>query len=726
IVRRAEARAGVLKPEEEKPSDILLPVLESVSLSNVQLTISDEDKSEAVRLLLGKLSLDDVGDEGPLYVKGEGTLNAREFEIDGQFGSLAHILKGDEPYPVNLSLGVAGLRLTVSGTIDNPIHGQGLNVRVSGEHAELADTLRLFREDMPNVGRLKFEALVTGDVDAATVSNLDFMVSDESQFEFTARGSVSDLRGEKELDILFSGKCSNKDLLRMFLPEEMPQLFLVKVEGNLHYGQGDYLLDNVSLYASDDRGLLLTSSGSLKVRPQARHGYISDLDLMANITAPHIGVAVPFLEQRPVGRLGPVKGEARITGTSEVLSLDNIAISAGEDDGVHIECQGRVGRIPLSAGERVSDVTIISSIQAQKVPAFASLFGISFPDLGPLKATFRFVEQEGVYGFTDIQLFIGSQESLWLKGAGSLDLAMKDGSVSLGGLDAEVAASAPNLAAIPIVADLDLPDLRPLELKAHLIDRDGHLHILDVEEFKLDAGTEEDAFLRIQGQARGLRDGDQRVVEAFFKTTSKPWVMKILEGSAPENHVVEGKVRLVGTPKDMRIKELEVGTTGPKPLYLEAGGTVKEIGGAYEFEGRISSGASDTSSLQSFLGIELPRFGAPLLEGQITGNMTKGSFEGTVRFGSSQFSTTISHSRTKQRPSVVAKIVAPTVHLADLGFYPERAEDLPSESKSEPKPDRRLFSDTPLSFHALKAIDLSASVDVDKLRGEGFVLNKLD
>ena len=106
--------------------------------------------------------------------------------------------------------------------------------------------------------------------------------------------------------------------------------------------------------------------------------------------------------------------------------------------------------------------------------------------------------------------------------------------------------------------------------------------------------------------------------------------------------------------------------------------------------------------------------------------MTKGSFEGTVRFGSSQFSTTISHSRTKQRPSVVAKIVAPTVHLADLGFYPERAEDLPSESKSEPKPDRRLFSDTPLSFHALKAIDLSASVDVDKLRGEGFVLNKLD
>jgi hypothetical protein len=74
----------------------------------------------------------------------------------------------------------------------------------------------------------------------------------------------------------------------------------------------------------------------------------------------------------------------------------------------------------------------------------------------------------------------------------------------------------------------------------------------------------------------------------------------------------------------------------------------------------------------------------------------------------------------------VAKIAAPIVNLADLGFYPEKAEDMPSESKSKPKPDKRLFSDTPLSFHALKAMDLSASVDVDKLRGGDFILNKLD
>jgi hypothetical protein len=447
---------------------------------------------------------------------------------------------------------------------------------------------------------------------------------------------------------------------------------------------------------------------------------------MTKVTAPRVGAGAPFLRKSEIARLGPVKGEARITGTSKALSIEDIAISAGKANVLFIECQGRVGRIPLSADERVSDIAIISSIQAQRAPAFASLFGISFLDIGPLKGSFRFIDQEGSYGFNNIQLTIGSQKSLWLKGLGSFDLVPKDGSVSLGKLDAEVAASAPNLAAIPGAADLDLPDLRPLKLKAHIIDPDGRLDILDVKEVTFDAGTGEDAFLRIQAQAIGLRSSDQRVLEASFQTSSKPWVMKTLEGSAPANHVVEGKVKIAGTPKHVRIHELEVGTTGPKRLYLEAEGTVKEIDGIHEIEGHIASGASHISVLESFLGIDVPPFGAPLLEGQITGNTKKASFKGTVRLGSSRFRTALSHSLTKERPRVTAKIVAPTVHLTDIGVYPKQAEDLPPETESEPQPGKLLFGEESLPFHALKAIDLAISVDVDKLAGEDFVLTNLD
>ena len=655
MVRRAEVRAGAFEPDQ-RPSHLLIPVFESVSLSNVQLTISNEDKSEAVRLLLRKLSLDDVGDQGALYVKGQGTLNAREFEIDGQFGSLADMLKDDEPYPVNLRANTPGLALTLSGTIDDPMHGQGLNVHVVAEAGEIATLLRIFNADLPNLGQLSLDAKIVGDASCPGLADIKLGVSRTSDFNLAVKGSIGDMLTGKGTSLKVSGSCTSKDLLEMVLPEDLPEIQSLNGEGRIRDGDGVYVVESLKLDGSNEQGaamkvegtmvfsrtigkvpvfreldlhcelsspttasarlhavdflpelgaisakgqvhlsedllrfedlavhsshaqgLQVETVGTLQVPLGGAKNRPVQIDFQARVTAPNMAAVKPLLGRQYLSSSGPLLGKARITGTSEILSIEDLSITVGESGPVRARWQGRIGRVPLSGGELPSDVNLVGSIDAAEASALASLAAISLPNLGPLKTTLRIVEQEGVYGFKDIQLSMGSQEGLWLKGTGSVDMAVQGGAISLRG-----------------------------------------------------------------------------------------------------------------------------------------------------FEGHISAGATDTSSVQSFLGIELPRFGAPLLEGEITGNMTKGAFEGTVRFGSSQFSTTISHSRTKQRPSVVAKIVAPTVNLADLGFYPGRAEDLPSESKSEPKPDKRLFSDMPLSFHALKAIDLSASVDVDKLRGGGFVLNKLD
>ena len=725
MVRRAEARADAFE-SDQRPSYLLIPVFESVSLSKMQLTISNEDKSEAVRLLLGKLSLDDVNDQGALYVKGQGTLNAREFKIEGQFGSLADMLKGDQPYPVDLRANTAGLALTLSGTIDDPMHGRGLNVHVVAEAGEMATLLRIFNADFPNLGQLSLDAKIVGDASSPGLTDIQLAVSRASGFNLTAKGSIGNILTGKDTSLKVSGSCMSKDVLEMLLPDDLPEIQSLKGEGRIRDGDGVYVVEALKLNGSNEHGATIQAEGTMGFsRTIGKVPAFRELDLHFQLSSPTtISAKFPAVDFLP--ELGAMSAKARITGTSEALSVEDLSITAGESGPVRARWQGRIGRVPLSGGELPSDVDMVGSIDADEASALASLAAISLPNLGPLKITLRIVEQKGVYGFKDIQLSMGSKQGLWLKGAGSADMAVKGGAISLRGFDAEVTASAPNLAAIPGALDLDLPDLQPLALKARIVDRDGRVDILDIEEFELDAGTEKGAFLKIQGQASGLRGGEEKVVEASFKTTSKPWVMRLLKDSAPEDYEVAGKFKVSGTPRNMRVEALKVETNGPKRLFVEARGAVKEVKKTYGFEGHISAGATDTSSVQSFLGIELPNFGAPLLEGEISGNMTKGAFEGTVRLGSSQFSTTISHSRTKKRPRVVAKIVAPTVHLADLGFYPGRAEDLPSESKSEPKPDRRLFSDTPFSFHALKAMDLSASVDIDKLRGKGFVLNKLD
>ncbi len=654
IVRRAESRAGASEPDK-RPSHVFIPVFENVSLQNVHLTVTDENATKLVRLELKDYSLKNDGDGGRLYVKGQGTLNAREFEIEGQFGSLTGI-KGDEPYPIDLRLGMVGLVLTMSGTIEDPIHGQGLNVHVVAEAGEMAHLLRIFNADFPNFDQLSLDAKIVGDASSPGLAYIQLGVSRASDFNLAVKGSIGNILTGKGTSLKVSGLCISKDILEMLLPEDLPEMNRLKGEGRIRDGDGVYVVESLKLDGSNEQGAAMKVEGlmvfsrtigkvpvfreldlhcelSSPTTASARFpavdflpelGAISakgqvhlsedllrfedlavhsshaqglqvetvgtvqvplggannkpvQIDLQARVTAPNMGAAKPLLSKQYLSGSGPLLGKARITGTSEELSIEDLYLTVGESGPVRMRWQGRIGHVPLSSGELPSDVDMVGSINADEASVLASLAAISLPHLGPLKTTFRFVEQEGVYGFKDIQLSMGSQESLWLKSTGSLDLAVKGGAISLRG-----------------------------------------------------------------------------------------------------------------------------------------------------FEGHISAGASDTSSLQSFLGKELPRFGVPQLEGQISGNMTKGTFEGTLRLGSSQFKTTVSHEQTKQRPHIVAKIAAPIVNLADLGFYTDKVEIVTSESESEAKHNKRLFSDKPLSFHALRAIDLSVSVDVDKLRGEGFVLNKLD
>ena len=335
-------RAGVIKPEEEKPSDILLPVLESVSLSNVQLTISDEDESEAVRLLLGKLSLDDVGDEGPLYVKGEGSLNAREFEIDGQFGSLADMLKGDEPYPVDLRLGVAGLRLTVSRTIDNPIHGQGLNVYVVAEAGEMANLLRIFNADFPNLGQLSLDAKIVGDTASPGLAEIQLSVSRASDFNLAAKGSIGNILTGKGTSLQVSGLCTSKDILEMLLPEGLPEIHRLKGEGRIRDGDGVYVVEALKLNGSNEQGTTMKAEGTMGFsRAIGKVPAFRELDLHYQLSSPTTASAkFPAVDFLP--ELGAMSAKGRIRLSEDLLRFEDLAVRSSHAQGLQVETAGAV------------------------------------------------------------------------------------------------------------------------------------------------------------------------------------------------------------------------------------------------------------------------------------------------------------------------------------------------------------------------------------------------
>jgi len=797
------------RPSVEAPSKIVIPIIESIILQNVTAELKDRRTGNKTDLYLRLLTVDDIRDTGPMYVKAEGAVYTFDFKLNGRLGAVADLFDAVNPYPIDLELNLADLLLSVSGTVDDPMHGKGLNLHVAAQADETANLVRIFKTDFPNLGQLTLNAHITGDASSPGLAGMELAVSGASDFKIAAKGSIGNLLTGDKTSLHVSGSLADKDILDMLLPEGLPEIHMLNGNGLIRDGDGVYVVEVLKLNASNKQGTSLKAEGTMgfnrvigkvpkfteldlscrlsspttesvkfsaldflpelgAISAKGRVLLSDDLlsledlavnsshpqglqvktagtvrftlnkagntpvqmDLQARVTAPDMGAAKPLTGKQYLSGTGPLLCKGRIIGSSKVLSIEDILITLGKSGPVRGRGRGRIGNIPLSNDQLPSDVEIFGSIEADEASTLASIAGIGLPDIGPLKTTFRLVEQGGTYGLNNIRLSIGSQGSLWLKGTGSVDLVvMKDGAISLSGVDTEVEAWAPNLAAIPKAADWDLPDLRPLNLKARIIDRDGHPDILDIEKFKFDAGTRGNDFLTIDGQVSGLHGSDKRRVKWRFKTNSKPWVMKMLKGSAPENYDVEGKLHISGTLKNMRIEKFQLltpGKKGKKRLFVEAQGNIKKTGNAYEFQAQMASDASDTSIIQSFLGIKLPRFGAPLLKGQITGNMTKASFKGDIRLGNSWFATTLSHSLTQKRPRVMAKIVAPTVYLTDLGLYPERPEDLAIGTTSGPQPDNRWFANRPLPLNLLKAMDLSVSVDIDKIMGHDFALQELD
>lgn len=859
--------------------DIAVPILKNVTLRNISVDLSDMNKRRLVQAQLRHFKINDDPDTGFQYVKGEGAVNKHDFKIKGRIGSLTDILDNTKPYPFALNLKSEGIDFKVSGEVDDPIRGQGLDLHVAGEAAELSNLLKLFQMEFPGLGHLKFESDITGNAETPRASNIVAVISGGSHVELSAKGSITDLTSGKGTDIEIFGSITNNDVIKMLLPDILSDFNRLELEGNLRDRQGDYVLEEITASGSNDQGLALITkgllnfgkpaknplikavdlklqlssqttqaakrflidllpemgqvsgnarlsgpvdklslediavstveSGPLQMKAQGRIGWIpiedgvpisdlelvlsvqaeqmralgsafdiplpelgpvslysrilytddqlqfnevdvhtstgqgliielsgkvdmslkktqkpqGDVDLHLVIAAPNMEAAAPLLGTRILSGMGPVQGKAQITGTPEVISLENIAVTVGQPTSAHIKLQGRAGKIPLGSDLPISDVEVLGSIHAQETSAFAALAGISIPDLGPLKGTWRFVDRKGGFGVDDMEIHIGNKEAFLLKAAGKIDSVMRRGKVSINGIDVDLIAAASDTAVVPILKDLSLPDLGSVRMKAHM---SGGEDSLDIKEFTLSTGPKEKASFFMQGEILRIESPKKISLKATFETATQPWVKKLMQRSVPQNYQLMGTLKLAGPTDYFRIQELKLATKNPERLSLQANGIVKNMEGLFETDIQIAASSKDPSVIGSILGISLPSFSPLAVKGRFKGDGRKADFEGETHFGKTHFKTVINHSTSNHNPKIAIKISSPSVYLSDLGVYPRYAAEKTERKKTSRKTTDRLFSEEPLTFDALKALNLSLSIDVEKLIAKDSVINNLD
>ena len=352
-----------IRPEEiekwapgKKLDDIDIPILESVNLRNVDVSYFDKDTEFSLKLNLRSFAIDDVRDDGPLYVRGEGAMNNADFTIEGQLGSLADALKRTRPHPINLKLNVADLGLILSGTVDDLLEGEGLHIRVSAEGADLSNILKVVGVDIPELGHLNLHGTITGSVEAPGFSDFNMAISGGNKVEFSAKGSAANLISGDGTNIAISGSTSNRDVIRMLLPEELHDFDEFTFKGRLRNVQGDYALEDVSLSAGQDKRMTIKANGSVVLGGTMVSPEIKRTDLRLYLTAQNTKPLKSYLFDW-LPDTGPVTGEAQLIGTAEQLALENLNITAGEPGTVWINAKGRLGGYQLIRIRKSQELT---------------------------------------------------------------------------------------------------------------------------------------------------------------------------------------------------------------------------------------------------------------------------------------------------------------------------------------------------------------------------------
>ncbi len=868
----------------EKIADIDLPILESVTLTNINVTYLDKESDYSMQVLLHNCIIDDVRDTGLLYIKGAGTVENTDFSIDGQLGSVSNALRHIRPYPVDLSLNVDDHAFRISGTIDDPVEGKGLNMHITVEEAELSNISNVLKVDVPRLGHLDLNARVIGDIDAPGISDFRMEISGEPNFEFSAKGEVANLLTGEGTDITISASTSDRELTTLLLPEDLHSINKVIFTGKLRNIEGDYLVENLSLSLEKGKEATITASGNIVIgetpfdpeklksdlrlnmeakntqllksilfdwlpdtgplsgkaqlsgplmKPELKdihitagepesvwidaqgrvgsipldpdlpvsgidlslsvaadrapqlfanvgielpeiddvsaefrvHGsgdrltidgitvqmtdpdgvaanvsgryilekqetgeYLGTYDLDMNMNAPSLSTFQRLLAARALPDLKPAKASLRLSGTTEVMSLEDIVIRAGHPGPLHFECRGRIGKVTFDSDKPASEVEIINSFYAEKTSLLSPYAGISIPDFGPIEGSSRVVGRKEGYGFDDIEFVIGGKENVLMRAEGSVEYVMRGTDVAFDGIDVSFQLHDLDSRIIAEHLENDLLDIGKINGRLSVSGSPEDLSLSDIELLSL---SPKGLKTSIHGGVQHIRPEEDMPlqginIELTASTPDMSAVEKITEMDLPDLGHLNINARINDRDGDLNVETFLL-RTGPEkmPTFLIEG-SINDILSTEKMDVSVSFESATKPWAEELYGHKVPEDHRVKGKATLTGSRDNLHIDGTAHSGKTEVNAKIDLSRVNEGQRISVNISAPKIYLDDLGIYPEEREREKTAKKDKKIHREKIFSDEPYPFPELKDLDLIFHLEIEEVIGRGFTFNDFD
>ena len=299
--------------------------------------------------------------------------------------------------------------IELNGRVANVIKLQGVQLNLTGKLNDPAWLTPLLPKSLGAVKSAGLAAQITGSYPMFAVKDLDFRSKTEHDLNLSLSGKLALANFVKPANIAAELVFNAPDTraARFLLFEEVPELGAITGRCEIHSTVGAPTLENVAIQTKDKSGIQANLSGEIAQFPltnQPNRGYNLEVSIQATeatVVTKRLGLEVPAF--------GPLDLNFRIEGSTPALKLNQIKLTAGREEGVHLGAQGQMSFGDWNQADPLESIDLEMQAQSHTARALSTWIGHKLPELGKLSAEARLHTVSG--GNRLEQIHIGTSES---------------------------------------------------------------------------------------------------------------------------------------------------------------------------------------------------------------------------------------------------------------------------------------------------------------------------
>jgi len=441
-----------------------------------------------------------------------------------------------------------------------------------------------------------------------------------------------------------------------------------------------------------------------------------DLDIALQISASGMQDIMDLLHVS-VPDIGSLEATATLTGTLEAPRLDDIDLRLSKDK-LTLQLSGRVGNlfppedIELDFSSAITDAELLASLLPEQSPRFNSV-----------KTSGKISGSAGALSLSESTANASDSSGHKLQLAGSTRII--DDHQPLRDLTATLSITAPDTTFARQFNEA-IPLLGPVAGTARV---SMISDVLQIDGIKLTAGNKQKLQIAASGEIKLAITNTQRVLAGLkldidLQAPSTASLTPLVGTEIPALGVINGVAHVSDTSGVAAVTALDINIDKGKDLQVAVNGSVADLEKLTGIDMKIELTASDLNTIGQPFDQTLPKEGAVKYSGRVGGSVENVSFNGRVNLRNTTIGTDLTATFSGKRPRLAGSVNIPDLDLHDIGIYPEKQEQLSSESQpkefdqvasEQAAVAEDLFSKEPIDFSGLNAIDLDLKLTINKL-----------